>query len=60
VTIAARRLLDEPAFAVAARALAAQIAAMPGASEVLAGLVHGPATDDAASVGHRARSGDGV
>jgi hypothetical protein len=33
---------------------------MPGASEVLAGLVHGPATDDAASVRHRARSGDGV
>lgn len=60
VTIAARRLLDEPAFAVAARALAAQIAAMPGVSEVLAALVHDLATDDAASVRPQARSGDGA
>jgi UDP:flavonoid glycosyltransferase YjiC (YdhE family) len=42
VTAAARRLLDEPAFAAAARAVAADIASMPGAAEVLAGLIGEP------------------
>ena len=33
VAVAVRRLLDEPAFALAARAVAAEIAAMPGPDE---------------------------
>ncbi|GAA4149284.1 glycosyltransferase [Phytohabitans flavus] len=52
VRAAARRLLDEPGFAAAARAVRAQIEAAPGVEDVLAALTRSPA--DPANSGHPA------